>query len=323
MRSWSSSWRLPTGAGDAGHPRIHTRRCQPGAARPPCRHDQGPRGADPLAAPRESYGTDARPGSRGGVPGAGRAPRLRRAGRGQQPRCHRCVRRRGHRLRAHPRRDRGHPDGGGHRRARRRARRGGDGRGAGRRQRRQRHRLCRAGEGARAPRHRCARGARAGPPRPAPAFRPARPLRTPGQGLRETGARRRAGRDRLAARYGGGAPGGPRAARPHDGGSHGPRRACLRQAEGGEDGRQVVRPRHAGGGARPARRLGTAPDRRRHGSARAGGECGTESARAGARLPGDDHLQGQGRDRRRRSPRRRLLHRGLGRCALPRPGRPA
>ena len=31
----------------------------------------------------------------------------------------------------------------------------------------------------------------------------------------------------------------------------------------------------------------------------------------------------KGRDRRRRSPRRRLLHRGLGRCALPRPGRPA
>ena len=256
------------------------------------------------------------------MPGAGRAPHLRRAGRRQQPRCHRCVRRRGHRLRAYPRRDRGHPDGGGHRRAWRRARRGGDGRGAGCRQRRQRHRLCRAGEGARAPRHRCARGARAGPPRPAPAFRSKGPLRTTGQGLRETGARRRAGRDRLAARYGGGAPGGPRAARSHDGGGFGPRRACLRQAEGGEDGGQVVRPRRAGRGARPARRFDTAPDRRRHGSARAGGECGVESARAGARLSGDDHLQGQGRDRRRRSPRRRLLHRDLGRCALPRPGRP-
>ena len=120
------------------------------------------------------------------------------------------------------------------------------------------------------------------------------PSSRPCQGLRETGARRRAGRDRPAARCGGGEDGGPGAARPDDRGSHGPRRARLRQAEGGEDGRQVVRPRHAGGGARPARRLSTAPDRRRHGSARAGGERGTESARAGARLPGDDHLQGEG-----------------------------
>ena len=101
-----------------------------------------------------------------------------------------------------------------------------------------------------------------------------------------------------------------------------PGRARLRQSEVGEDGSQVIRPRHAGRGARPARRLGAAPHRRRHGDAREGGECGAESARAGARLPGNDHLQGQGRDRRRRSPLRRLLHRGLGRRTLPRPGRP-